>query len=173
MHESRMMAEVAPPGCCAMPKVSGSRIATPLAPPRPGSTPMITPSTMPVNISSRFFVDSAMTKPCASAWISSTSVQPEKSFHRALGQRHLEPQLEHQEEHHHGADAHRHDLPPAVLAEPAHEEGDEGDRGDVEPDPGHQQHVERAWHQHRQHRLQLLRLDEGLVARLAREQRAN
>ena len=34
-----------------MPKVSGSRIATPLAPPRPGSTPMMTPSRMPMNIS--------------------------------------------------------------------------------------------------------------------------
>ncbi len=33
--------------------VSGSSIATPLAPPRPGSTPMITPSTMPTIISSR------------------------------------------------------------------------------------------------------------------------
>ena len=43
MHDSRMIAEVAPPGVCAIPKVSGSRIATPLAPPRPGSTPMITP----------------------------------------------------------------------------------------------------------------------------------
>ena len=31
-------------------KVSGSRIATPLAPPRPGSTPMITPSVMPIII---------------------------------------------------------------------------------------------------------------------------
>ena len=31
MHESRMIAEVAPPGVCAMPKVSGSRIATPFA----------------------------------------------------------------------------------------------------------------------------------------------
>ena len=30
-------------------KVSGSRIATPLAPPRPGSTPMMTPSTMPTH----------------------------------------------------------------------------------------------------------------------------
>ena len=28
-------------------KVSGNRIATPLAPPSPGSTPMITPSRMP------------------------------------------------------------------------------------------------------------------------------
>ena len=40
-----MMAEVG-----GMLKVSGRRIATPLAPPRPGSTPMITPSTMPTNI---------------------------------------------------------------------------------------------------------------------------
>ena len=31
-------------------KVSGSRMATPLAPPRPGSTPMMTPSTMPTTI---------------------------------------------------------------------------------------------------------------------------
>ena len=30
--------------------VSGRRIATPLAPPSPGSTPMITPSTMPTTI---------------------------------------------------------------------------------------------------------------------------
>ena len=30
--------------------VSGSRIATPLAPPRPGSTPMMTPSMMPTSI---------------------------------------------------------------------------------------------------------------------------
>ena len=33
--------------------VSGSRIATPLAPPRPGSTPMITPSRIPITITSR------------------------------------------------------------------------------------------------------------------------
>ena len=36
-----------------MPKVRGSRIAMPLAPPRPGKTPMITPSRMPTTISSR------------------------------------------------------------------------------------------------------------------------
>ena len=32
-------------------KVSGSRMATPLAPPRPGSTPISTPRMMPTNIS--------------------------------------------------------------------------------------------------------------------------
>jgi hypothetical protein len=63
MHDSRMMAEVAPPGCCAIWKVSGSRIATPLAPPRPGSTPMITPSTTPATISIRLNHDSATAKP--------------------------------------------------------------------------------------------------------------
>ncbi|CKZ02475.1 Uncharacterised protein [Mycobacterium tuberculosis] len=38
-----MMADVG-----VMLNVSGSRIATPLAPPRPGSTPMITPSKIPM-----------------------------------------------------------------------------------------------------------------------------
>ena len=66
-----MIAEVAPPGVCAMPKVSGSRMATPLAPPRPGSTPMITPRITPVNISAMFFSVSATPKPCISDWISS------------------------------------------------------------------------------------------------------
>src|SRR5687768_8852442 len=99
MHDSRMIAEVAPPGIWAMPKVSGSRIATPFAPPRPGSTPMITPRMIPVNISSRFVSDSATPNPCTSAWISSISVQPQQCFNRALGQRHLEPDFEDQEEH--------------------------------------------------------------------------
>src|SRR5262249_25854970 len=45
MHDSRMIADVGD-----MVKVSGSRIATPLAPPSPGSTPMITPNTMPITM---------------------------------------------------------------------------------------------------------------------------
>ena len=45
MQDSRMMADVGD-----MLKVSGSRIATPLAPPRPGSTPMMTPSTIPITM---------------------------------------------------------------------------------------------------------------------------
>src|SRR5688572_10079028 len=106
MHESRMMAEVAPPGVCAMPKVSGRRMATPLAPPSPGSTPMITPSTTPVNISTTLVGVSATPKPCISDWISSKSVQPEHRFHRSLGQRHLEPDLEDHIERHDGEDAH-------------------------------------------------------------------
>ena len=48
MHDSMMIAEVG-----VIENVSGSRIATPLAPPSPGSTPMITPSMIPTIIRRR------------------------------------------------------------------------------------------------------------------------
>ena len=53
-------------------KVSGSRIATPLAPPRPGRTPMMTPSRMPTIIRAKLYQDSATLKPPISEAISST-----------------------------------------------------------------------------------------------------
>ncbi len=58
MHESMMIAEVG-----GIVNVSGSRMATPLAPPRPGSTPMMTPSTMPIIISIRLNGVSTTAKP--------------------------------------------------------------------------------------------------------------
>ena len=48
-------------------KVSGSRIATPLAPPRPGSTPISTPRMMPTNIRPMFIGVRMTPKPCMSA----------------------------------------------------------------------------------------------------------
>src|SRR5947199_10336017 len=135
MHDSRMIAEVAPPGCCAMENVSGSRMATPFAPPSPGSTPMITPSTIPANISIRLNHDSATTKPPQRCWISCIArglVEAQGRFQRPLGQRNPEPDLEHEEEHHHRAHAHGHGLEPAVPAQIAHEEGDEDRRGHVD-----------------------------------------
>ena len=54
-------------------KVSGSRMATPLAPPRPGSTPMSTPSTMPTIISRKFMGVSTTAKPWNNALSSSIS----------------------------------------------------------------------------------------------------
>src|SRR5436190_23357618 len=142
MHDSRMIADVVPPGTCAIENVSGSRIATPFAPPRPGSTPMITPRMIPANISPTFFSESAMTKPCRSAWISSTSGDPEQGFQRALGQRDLEPHFEDHEEHDTVADAHRSRLPPSVLAQPAHEESDEDRRSDVDAGPADQPDID-------------------------------
>src|SRR6185369_11464121 len=105
MHDSRMIAEVVPPGSCDMPKVSGSRIATPLAPPSPGSTPMITPRITPANISTMFFSVRAIAKPCISDWISSISVQPQQGLEGPFRQRDLEPDLEDDEEKHAVADA--------------------------------------------------------------------
>ena len=53
-----MMAEVG-----AMENVSGSRMATPLAPPRPGSTPIRVPSAMPMTARKRLWGCSAIPKP--------------------------------------------------------------------------------------------------------------
>ena len=56
--------------------VSGSRIAMPLAPPRPGSTPISTPSTMPTSMKRMFGPVSATLKPCRRFWISSMVHSP-------------------------------------------------------------------------------------------------
>src|ERR1700742_3300903 len=61
MQDSITMAEVG-----SMVKVSGSRIATPLGPPRPGSTPTKMPSTSPTIISASVFQVSRTAKPCRS-----------------------------------------------------------------------------------------------------------
>src|SRR6186997_1952235 len=132
MHDNRMIPEVAPPGCWAIVKVSGSRIATPLAPPSPGNTPMITPRMIPASISITLNHDSATAKPPIRDWISSISIQPQCSFDRPLDQRHLEPDFEHQEEHRRHADADHRGLQPLVLAQPDHEYRDVDRRGDID-----------------------------------------
>ena len=59
MHDSITIAEVGD-----IEKVSGSRIATPLAPPRPGSTPISTPRMMPTNIRPMFIGVRMTANPC-------------------------------------------------------------------------------------------------------------
>ena len=61
-----MMAEVG-----SMVNVNGSKIAMPLAPPKPGNTPMMTPRTTPTSINIRLKGVIAMAKPLNSALISS------------------------------------------------------------------------------------------------------
>src|SRR3954463_1953247 len=166
MHESRMIAVVVPPGLCAIEKVSGSRIATPLAPPSPGSTPMITPRMMPTNMNATFFRLSATAKPCMSASISAIGralTEAEDLFERSLGQRHEEPDLEDEIEHGRRADAHHRHLPPRILAEPAHEEGDEHGRCDVDAEPADQRDIDRRGHQHREHQCELSGFDERAI----------
>src|SRR5688572_13307129 len=173
MHESRMIAEVWPSGVCAMLKVSGSRMAMPLAPPSPGRTPMMTPSTTPVNMNTRFCQVSATAKPCNSDWISSTRPalkKAEPGLHRSLGQGHEEPALEDQKKQRARSERHHRHLPPRVLAEPAHEKRDVQDRRDVDAQPADQRYVDHRRNQHAEHQLELASLDEALVLRLGHAQ---
>src|SRR5215468_9568096 len=68
MHDSMMMADVG-----GMANVSGSRMATPLAPPSPGNTPMMTPNRMPTIIKATLYQLSATAKPPNSEASSSTA----------------------------------------------------------------------------------------------------
>src|ERR1700754_2617540 len=61
MQDSITIAEVG-----SIVKVSGSRIATPLGPPSPGSTPTKTPSTSPTIISASVFQVRRTANPCRS-----------------------------------------------------------------------------------------------------------
>ena len=51
------------PDTGVMLKVSGNKMATPLAPPKPGSTPINMPSTMPKNINPILTGDKATENP--------------------------------------------------------------------------------------------------------------
>src|SRR4029079_9260884 len=93
-------------------------MATPLAPPRPGSTPIRTPSVMPTNIRPMFSGVRTTAKPCSREFSSTiracsgeaddqlegteardASVAQERQRSEAsLVERHLEPDLEHGEE---------------------------------------------------------------------------
>src|SRR5439155_21462113 len=97
MHESMTMAEVG-----SIVKVSGSRIATPLGPPRPGSTPTKMPSTRPTIIRARIFQVSRTLKPQTRSPKASIVLASEEGFERALGHDHAEGDLEgdeHDERH--------------------------------------------------------------------------
>src|SRR5690349_3661806 len=98
MHDSMMIADVGD-----IENVSGRRIATPFAPPRPGSTPISTPSRMPTSMNSRFFHVRATANPCSRLPTSSNSTPQEKLLRgqsetehvldRPLRQRHEKPLL--------------------------------------------------------------------------------
>src|SRR6185295_9607170 len=123
MQLSMMIADVG-----FMLNVSGSRIATPLAPPRPGSTPMITPSTMPIIISTRLVGVSATWNPCrseASSFIAGASDQAQECFERTFRQRGPEPDLEHQEQRHRHADRDCGHDPQPMSAMARHEVSEE------------------------------------------------
>src|SRR5262245_21968922 len=150
MQDSMMIAEVGD-----IEKVSGSRMATPLAPPSPGSTPMITPNRMPTTISSRLNGWMTTANPWNRLAISSISdpnspapsppaalakllfrLKPQQFLDRPLRQGNEEPFFEDHIGEGGNADRNRQRQSPAVAAEPFHEHADQQHRGDVEAEPG-------------------------------------
>src|SRR3954470_14728534 len=102
MQDSMMIAEVGD-----MLKVSGNRMATPFAPPSPGRTPMMTPSTMPTSITRMLKGCKTTAKPWNRLAISSMTLalayqgqgcirsEMEQIFDWSLRKRKKKPLLEH------------------------------------------------------------------------------
>src|SRR5712671_1239458 len=84
---------------CAMNTVIGKRIATPLVPPSPGSTPMTRPSTTATKSIATLIGCSAVAKPPASCPNTSIYLKGEESrrVQEALRQGHAEAELEDRE----------------------------------------------------------------------------
>src|SRR5260370_25801823 len=111
MQDSMTMAEVG-----SIVNVSGSRIATPFGPPRPGSTPTKMPSTSPTIISASVFHVSRTAKPCSSspkasiAW-SRRGLVTEGRFQRSLRHDDVERDIEGHEHHRGEHDGHEQRFP--------------------------------------------------------------
>src|SRR2546430_67232 len=121
MQDSITMAEVG-----SIVNVSGSRIATPLGPPRPGSTPTKMPSTRPRIIKVMIFQVMRTAKPCSSNPNASMTgfLAAERRFERALRHDDVEGDVE-GHEHHGGEDGGgQQRYPPRDLAGPADGSGD-------------------------------------------------
>src|SRR5262245_39044133 len=104
-----MMAEVG-----GIVNVSGSRIATPLAPPSPGSTPMMVPSRMPRTAMKMLNGVIATWKP-RSRFSSPMRSVSEPGLDGALRHRHEEPPLEDDERHEGHEHRHDHHRTPVVM----------------------------------------------------------
>src|SRR6266849_1797522 len=145
--------------------VRGRRMATPLAPPSPGSTPMIVPSVMPMTATNRLNGVMAMWKPRAmfsnptgqstsgganaapprhpppvsagADFFTGLSV-PQPGLERSLGHRHEEPGLEDEERRDGDEDGEADHHEPGVAADPSHVKRHVECCGHVETDELHE-----------------------------------
>src|SRR5215475_10091213 len=130
MQDSITMAEVG-----SIVKVSGSRIATPFGPPRPGSTPTKMPSTSPTIISASVFQVRSTVKPCSSRPKASIALIPEERLERTLRHDDVEGDVEGDEHGEREQQRREQRLPQRDAADDRHETGDQQEAGDVEPEP--------------------------------------
>src|SRR6266481_920482 len=156
MQDSITIAEVG-----SIVKVSGSRIATPLGPPNPGSTPTKMPSTSPTIISSSVFHVSRTAKPCMSrpkasiTRVLSIYLIAKGRFERSLRHDDVEGDVEGHEHHggeHEGGEQR---LPQRDLADHAHEARNQEEARDIETEELHGEAEQQRRHEHRHHAAKL------------------
>src|SRR5215471_12894009 len=164
MHDSITIAEVG-----SMVNVSGSRIATPFGPPKPGSTPTKMPRTSPTIISDRVFAVSSTPKPCRRRPRAST-LEPQPGLERALGHDDVEGDVEGHEHRHGENEAGYERLPPRDAADEAHEAGDEEEARDVDAEPLREETEEERRQEHLHHALELVAVDERRIRARAADQ---
>src|SRR4029434_4728605 len=131
MQDSITIAEVG-----SIVNVSGSRIATPLGPPRPGSTPTKMPSTRPRIIKVMIFQVMRTAKPCNSNPNASMTgfLAAERRFERALWHDDVEGDVEGHEHHGGEYESGEQRLPQRDLADHPHETGDQKNTRAIEPE---------------------------------------
>src|SRR5438128_7444443 len=159
MQDSITMAEVG-----SMVKVSGSRIATPLGPPSPGSTPTKIPSTSPTIISASVFQVSSTAKPCIRRPKASISrpglLAAEGRFKRPLRHDDVKGDVE-GDEHGRGEDeGGQQRFPPGDLADKIHKAGDQQKTCDIEAEILRREAEQHGRHEHREHAAELRARDE-------------
>src|SRR5712691_1117593 len=167
MHESITMAEVG-----SIVKVSGRRMATPLGPPRPGSTPTKMPRIKPTIISASVFHVSSTLKPYIrrpNASIPLTLVT-EQGFERPLRHDDVERDLESDEHDEREEERREQRLPGRDAADGHHEARDQQEARHVQTEPLRKQAKEQGREEYLQHAAQLVAGDEGFARVLAREE---
>src|SRR6266568_3747450 len=168
MQDSITMAEVG-----SIVKVSGRRIATPLGPPRPGSTPTKMPRIKPTIISASVFHVSSTLKPYIrrpNASIPLTLVT-EQGFERPLRHDDVERDLE-SDEHDEGEEKRgEQGLPDADASDEYHEARDQQEARHVQTEPLRKEAKEQSREEYLQHAAQLRARDEGVDRAIAGHRR--
>src|SRR5882762_2479044 len=191
IEDSITMAEVG-----SMVKVSGSRIATPLGPPSPGSTPTKMPSTRPTIISASVFHVSRTAKPCINkpkasmerlSWFAHDLVSPPPDrvqghpvrVHALVPEGRFERSLRHDDVKR-DIEGHEHDrceqergqqrLPQRDPSDQTHEGGDQEEARHIKPEKLRGETKQQRRNEHRHDPAKLRARDEGFRGFLSRQE---
>src|SRR5882762_5337215 len=167
MHDSITMVEVA-----STENVSGTRLATPLGPPRPRSTPTKMPTTSPSTIKASVFQVSSTVKPCNSRVKASIgfALEAEGRFKRPFRHDDIERDLEGEEHQEREHEAGEQRLPQRDTPDPPHEAGNQQEARDVKPEPLGAEHEQHGRHKHLHDAAQLRPRDEDVAWFAARDE---